>query len=84
MTIVAKRLDGSRCYLVGRQASAQASLCEMGTEFCPKRAQPPIFGPCLLWPNGHSCVRATAELLSWLGRDEVFGSEMLGLCLCRA
>jgi len=26
----------------------------------PKRAQPPIFGPCLLWPNG----RPSHQLLS--------------------
>jgi len=26
-TIVAKRLDGSRCHLVKRQASAQTTLC---------------------------------------------------------
>jgi len=24
----------------------------MGTQLPPKGAQPPIFGPCLLWPNG--------------------------------
>ena len=27
MFIVVKRLDGLRCHLVGRQASAQATLC---------------------------------------------------------
>jgi len=39
--IVAKRLDASRYHLVRRQASAYATLCPH-----------PIFGPCLLWPNG--------------------------------
>jgi len=24
----------------------------MGTQLTPKGAQPPVFGPCLLWPNG--------------------------------
>ena len=102
MSIVAKRLDGSRCHLVRRWASAQATLCyiwgpsplptkgveplpqfsahfycgqtagcikmplgmEVGLGLCDmfdvepatteKRAPPPhpIFGPCLLWPNG--------------------------------
>ena len=23
-----------------------------GDPYLPKGAQPPIFGPCLLWPNG--------------------------------
>ena len=26
--------------------------------------QPPLFGPCLLWPRSHSPISATAELLS--------------------
>jgi len=30
--IVAKRLHGSRCHLVWRYASAQATLCWMGTQ----------------------------------------------------
>jgi len=36
-------------------ASVQVTLCSMGTKLPPeKRAHPPhpIFGPCLLWPNG--------------------------------
>jgi len=55
MSIVAKRLHGSRCHLVWRKASAQTTLCSMGTQLPPeKRAHPPhpIFGPCLVWPNG--------------------------------
>jgi len=36
-----------------QDASAQGTLCEMGTQPLPKKeAEPPIFGPCLLWPNG--------------------------------
>jgi len=47
--VVDKRLDGSRCHLVRRYASAQATLCYMGTQLLPqKEAQPPIFDPCLL------------------------------------
>jgi len=42
MSVVVKRLDGSRCHVVGRQASVQATLCQMGTHLlCPKGAQPP-------------------------------------------
>jgi len=29
-----------------------STLCYMGTQFLPKGAEPPIFGPCLLWRNG--------------------------------
>ena len=50
MFIVAKRLDGLRCHLVWMQASAQATLCPMGTQL--PRGPHPIFSPCLLWPNG--------------------------------
>ena len=32
MSIVAKRPDESRCHLVRRQTSAQATLCQMGTQ----------------------------------------------------
>jgi len=53
--IVAKRLDGSRCHLARRWASAQATLCLMGTQPPSHKgggAPCPIFGPFLLWPNG--------------------------------
>jgi len=44
MSVVAKRLDGSRCHLVLRYASVQATSCEMGTQLAPKRgtAAPPF------------------------------------------
>ena len=46
VSIVAKQLGGSRCHLVGRQASAKATLCYWGPSSpSPKRKQnPPIFG----------------------------------------
>jgi len=37
MSVVAKRLDGLRCYLVWRQDSAQATLCSMGTQLPPEK-----------------------------------------------
>jgi len=55
MSVAAKWLNGLKCHLVWRYASAQATLCYMGTQLSPqKRAQPPPanFRPCLLWPNG--------------------------------
>jgi len=52
MFVVAKRLDGSRCQLVRRQVSTPAALCLMGTSTSQKGHSPPIFGPCLLWPDG--------------------------------
>jgi len=47
ISVVAKRLDGLRCHLVWRtDASAQATLCSMGTQLPPeKRAHPPNFWP---------------------------------------
>jgi len=53
--IVAKQLHRSRCHLVRRQASAQTTFCKMATKPTPRKGvqQPiPLFGPCLLWPNG--------------------------------
>jgi len=35
MSIVVKRLDGSRCHLVRRYVSAQTTLCCMGTQLPP-------------------------------------------------
>jgi len=43
MSIVAKRLCGLRCHLVWRSASAQATLCKMGTQLSPKRGHSPHF-----------------------------------------
>ena len=37
-SVAAKQLDGSRCHLVRRYASAQATLCYMGTQFPRKEA----------------------------------------------
>ena len=50
MSIVAKRLDGSRCHLVRKYRSQRKG-----------HSSPPLFGPCLLWPR--SPISATAELL---------------------
>jgi len=54
MSVVAKRLDGIRCHLVWRYASAQATLCSMGTHSPAEKGHSPYprFGPCLLYPNG--------------------------------
>jgi len=54
-SIVAKQLHGSRCHLVRRQTSAYVTLCLMWTQLPQKKGHTnphPIFGPCLLWPNG--------------------------------
>jgi len=55
MSVVAKRLNGSRCHLVRRKASRQATLCyRWGPSLLPRKGaqQPPIFAAYLLWPNG--------------------------------
>ena len=51
MSVVAKQLDGSRCHLVGGRPWPWPHCVRWGPT-SPKGAQPPIFGPCLLWPNG--------------------------------
>jgi len=43
--IVAKRLDGSRCHLVWRWVSAEATLCEMGIQLALKRGTASNFPP---------------------------------------
>jgi len=68
MSVVAKRLNGSRCHLVWRQASAQATLCYMGTQPVlppPKKgggAQPPNFRPMSI-DTKWSPISATVEHL---------------------
>jgi len=51
ISVVAKRLDESKCHLVGRQTSAQATLCS--PLYGKWHSNPPLFDPCLLWPNSH-------------------------------
>jgi len=49
MPIVGKRLDGSRCHLVWRQASVQATLCYMGTQLRPygkEHSSPNVYACC--------------------------------------
>jgi len=48
---IAKRLDGFATWYGGRPRP-MASLCYMGTQLPHKGHSRPIFGPCLLWPNG--------------------------------
>jgi len=44
MSVVPKRLDRSRCHLVGTQTSAQVTLCYMGTQL-PQRGTVLNFRP---------------------------------------
>jgi len=60
--IVAKCLDGSRCHLVRRSASAKATLCYMGIQLPRKRAQPPNFQPMSVVAKW-SPISATADHL---------------------
>jgi len=65
MSVVAKRLDGSRCHLIRRLASAQVTLCYVGTQPPTKRGTPPTLGLCLVAKR--SPISATAEhLFFWL------------------
>jgi len=45
MSVVAKRLVGSRCHLVQRYAWAQATLCHLGTQLLLQRGAAPNFRP---------------------------------------
>jgi len=49
MSIVAKRLDGSKWHLAWRWALVQATLCQMGNQLPSlKRGQPPNFRPIFI------------------------------------
>ena len=54
ISVVAKWLHGSRSHLLGRSASAKRHCIRWGPSSpSPKRERsPPVFGTCLLWPNG--------------------------------
>jgi len=53
MSIVAKRLDGSRWHLAWRWTLVQATLCQTAMQLpYPKRGTTQILGQCPLWPNG--------------------------------
>ena len=72
VSVVAKRLNGSICHLVRRKASVQATLRYIGDPAAQKGAQPsPIFGPCLLWPNGRpsQLVLSTCYIYLKLGNS---------------
>jgi len=74
MSVVAKRLDGSRCHLVLKWASAMPPCVRGGPSPPPpaKAAQQlPIFGPCLLWPRWS--ISATAELLLFITTAAAIG-----------
>ena len=54
MFVVSKRLNGLRCDLLWRQASAQATLCQMGSPLPSQKGgghNNPNVGPCILQPN---------------------------------
>ena len=51
ISIAARRLDASKCHLLWMLASVQGLCVRWETSPLP-RAEPPIFGPFLLWPNG--------------------------------
>jgi len=65
MSVVAKQLDGLRCHLVWKQASAQATLCYMGTHLrLHKKGAQQLdqFLAHVLWPNGW-----TDQVATWYG-----------------
>jgi len=69
MSIMAKRLDGSRWHLAWRWAFVHATLCWMGNQLPSpqKGAEPlPVCGPFLLSPNG------------WMNQDDIWHGGGLG------
>jgi len=57
-SIVAKRLDGSRCHWYGGRPRPRRRCVRWRPSSPVKGAQPPVYGPCLLWPR--SPISATA------------------------
>ena len=62
---VAKRLGGSRCHLVRRWASAQATLCYTGTQIPQKGGTAPNFRPMSIVAK-RSSISAIAEHLLFI------------------
>jgi len=54
MSIVANRLDGLRCRLVWGRPRPRRVCVRWGPSSLYKKGEShhPIFGPCILWPNG--------------------------------
>ena len=79
MSIVAKRLDGSRCPALGMKIGLGPCHIMLDVDPTPpaaKGAPSPLFGPCLLWPR--SPISATAELLLytfWYNGDGLRGQR---------
>jgi len=71
MCLAAKRLDGSRCRLVGRYRPRPWPHCvRWGSTSPPPKDTAPIFVPCLLWSNGcpsqlllSTCFRIAAAVV---------------------
>jgi len=66
MPVVEKRLYGLRCHFGMEVSLGAGDFVFDGDPATPKRAHPPrpIFGPCLLWPNG---CRWMDENATWYG-----------------
>ena len=62
MSVMAKRLDGSRCHLVGRQTVAQVTLCQMDPAPHERGTTVPSFRPMSIVAK-LSPILATAEHL---------------------
>jgi len=72
MFIVAKRLDGSRCHLVQRYASAQATLCWMGTHSpLQKGHSGPHFSADVYCGQMAGCIRIPLRTEVGLGPGDI-------------
>ena len=66
MSVMAKRLGGSKCHLYGGRPHPRPHCArwEPSSHSPKKGAQPPFFDPCLLWPN------------SWMDQDATWYGGM--------
>jgi len=71
MTVVAKWLDVLRCHMVWRQASAQTTLCYMGTQLPPKRVDSPQFSPHVYWGQTAGWIKMPVGTEVSLGLGDV-------------
>jgi len=65
-----KQLAGSSCHLVRRYRPYPRPHCaRWGTQLPSQKkghSSPPLFGPCLLWPNGRPSQQLLSSCAKWI------------------
>jgi len=67
MSIVVKRLGGSRYHLVGGRPRPRPHCVRWGPSSPPPKghSSSPLLGPCLLWPNGYPSQLQLSTCYCW-------------------